>query len=177
MDTPDALGLLLRVAGSLAAVVGLVWMVRRGMLKQGGGRARAAVGSITVLARQQLSGRASVALVQVGETGLLVGVTEQQVTLLASQPVEQMLARPEAPAAPAARRTAVDLDAVVPAPASRHAAPAVPAAPAAPQEVPAEVAEALAAVPAPRGPLAGSALSPGTWAQAVDVLRERTTRR
>jgi flagellar protein FliO/FliZ len=33
------------------------------------------------------------------------------------------------------------------------------------------------AVPAPRSALAGSALSPATWAQAIDVLRERTIRR
>ncbi|NNH24843.1 FliO/MopB family protein, partial [Pseudokineococcus marinus] len=100
----DSLGLLLRVVASLAAVLGLVWMVRRGMLRGQGGRARAAVGSISVLARQQLTNRASVALVQVGGTGLVLGVTDSSVQVLASRPVDELLAQPvEAAPQPAPR--------------------------------------------------------------------------
>ena len=36
---------------------------------------------------------------------------------------------------------------------------------------------AAAQQPRKDGALAGSALSPATWTQALDVLRERTTRR
>ncbi|MEJ5913329.1 FliO/MopB family protein [Pseudokineococcus sp. 1T1Z-3] len=199
----DTVGLLLRVAGSLLAVLGLVWMVRRGMLRSGGGRVRAAVGAVTVLSRQQLSGRASLALVQVGQLGLVVGVTDQGVTLLAERPVDELLAAPadvvtgagrparaprrepvELPVEAAAREgfsrelaarlAEVDADAATsPASGGRATSPARPG-PAAPQTVAPETV-----VPAQRrsSPLAGSALSPATWSQAVDVLRARTVRR
>ncbi|MEJ5944071.1 flagellar biosynthetic protein FliO [Pseudokineococcus basanitobsidens] len=170
MDTPDALGLLLRVAGSLVAVVGLVWMVRRGMLRSGGSRARAAVGSISVLARQQLSGRTSVVLVQVGSTGLVLGVSDSSVAVLAQRPVDELLARPAepapAPSRPARSRVVRREPVVLPASATTSVVPA--------QRRP---ADAAASAQETAGPLAGSALSPATWAQAVDVVRGRTARR
>lgn len=187
MDTPDALGLLLRVAGSLAAVVGLVWMVRRGMLRSGGNRARAAVGSISVLARQQLSGRASVVLVQVGTTGLVLGVTDTSVAVLAQRPVDELLARPSEPAPTPSGTVASRPLRPRPRPARtvRREPVALPSAlPTTPPTTPAVVPqqrrplEPASLGPAtPPGPLAGSALSPATWAQAVDVLRARTARR
>lgn len=161
----DAIGLLLRVAASLVAVLGLVWMVRRGMLRSGGSRARAAVGSIEVLARQQLSGRASVALVAVGEVGLVLGVTDSTVTLLDQRPAAELLRERET--------TAPEHRTPVPLPTGLAAtAPTTPAAPAGdPADLPTQRA------PRHAGALSGSALSPATWNQAVEVLRERTARR
>ena len=176
----DTLGLLLRVACSLAAVLGLVWMVRRGLLRGGGGRARAAVGSITVLTRQQLTGRASVALVQVGGTGLVLGVTDTSVQVLASRPVDELLLQPAEPAPaprpvrtaagarggrrllPTARRESVALPAVL-----LPAAPAVPRAvsPDAPPAAPPPAAPAPAAPALPAGPAAPGA-GPGVLAPA-----------
>ncbi len=42
---------------------------------------------------------------------------------------------------------------------------------------PRRTAAGAAQQPRKDGALAGSALSPATWTQALDVLRERTTRR
>ncbi|MEJ5889892.1 flagellar biosynthetic protein FliO [Pseudokineococcus marinus] len=165
----DSLGLLLRVVASLAAVLGLVWMVRRGMLRGQGGRARAAVGSISVLARQQLTNRASVALVQVGGTGLVLGVTDSSVQVLASRPVDELLAQPveaapqPAPRGPRAvasrpaprrllptsRREVIALPALVAAPAGEPPVVVTPVtAPAAAEVLPVEPRPAQPAVPA-----------------------------
>ena len=152
----DTVGLLLRVACSLGAVLGLVWMVRRGLLRSGGGRARAAVGSITVLARQQLTGRASVALVQVGGTGLVLGVTDSSVQVLASSPVDELLLQPAEPVGaprpvphrPAGRRLL---------PTTRRERLALPevllrTAPAAPQALPVDPPPAATTPVVPSGP-------------------------
>ena len=141
----ETVTLALRVGLSLACVLGLVWLFSKGALKAGG-RAGSGRGAVQVLARQSLSRTSSVAVVQVGERALVLGVTEQQVTLL----------------------TEADAAAV-----------------AAPQETvqrtPVETTEARhvtsPALPAPRNALAGSALSPATWTQAIEALRERTIRR
>ncbi|WP_298988683.1 flagellar biosynthetic protein FliO [uncultured Pseudokineococcus sp.] len=179
----DSLGLLLRVVASLAAVLGLVWMVRRGMLRGQGGRARAAVGSISVLARQQLTNRASVALVQVGGTGLVLGVTDSSVQVLASRPVDELLAQPveaapqPAPRGPRAvasrpaprrllptsRREVIALPALVAAPAAERPVVAPVTAPAAAEVLPVEV---LPVEPRPAQP-AVDAVAP---AAPVEVL-------
>lgn len=74
--------LLARLVVSLAIVLGLMaacaWVLRkRGTLGRltGGG-------ALAVLARQPLGRNASVAVVRVGERALVIGVTEQSVTLL-----------------------------------------------------------------------------------------------
>jgi len=167
----DTAALMLRLVVALASVLGLVWLFSRGMTR---GRGRRLVPGMTeVVSRQALSRAASVVVVRVGERALVLGVTEQQVSLLTET---------ELPAeAAAVRRTEViDLDG--------DDAPAT-------ADVTADVSGAL--VPQPRsadpapvrhrprrqdgrqdgGALAGSALSPATWGQALDVLRERTTRR
>ncbi|WP_299036257.1 flagellar biosynthetic protein FliO [uncultured Pseudokineococcus sp.] len=196
----DTLGLLLRVTCSLAAVLGLVWMVRRGLLRGGGGRARLAVGSITVLARQQLTGRASVALVQVGGTGLVLGVTDSSVQVLASRPVDELLLQPAEPVPaprplaarpagrrllPTARREAVALPAVL-LPAAPAATEVVSpdAAPAAPVAVPtaAPAADALPGVvldpvPAPAPVAAPGAVAGPDTAPGLEPLYEELRRR
>ncbi|MFB9376554.1 FliO/MopB family protein [Kineococcus gynurae] len=146
MDSLESIG---RMAASLVAVLGLLWLITRGMR-----RSRAAAANseeVAVLSRQAVGHKAGVAVVKVGTKALIVGVTEQQVTLLSQVPLDVVTAKPTE------ERTTVAIPGVsVPAPA---ATPAVE-----------NVAPGA-------GALSGSALSPATWTKAVDVLRERTTRR
>jgi flagellar protein FliO/FliZ len=70
----------LRIFFSLAVVLLLMWglarVARRPLSGRGGG-------ALAVLARQPLTRGASVAVVRVGERAFVVGVTDQNVTLLA----------------------------------------------------------------------------------------------
>jgi flagellar protein FliO/FliZ len=97
--------LLLRVALTLACVLGLLWFVAR---RAQGGRSGAALRrrapALTVLGRQSLGGRTAVALVEVAGRRLVLGVCEHGVALLAEvdpepDPVEN-------------GRTALDTDAL-----------------------------------------------------------------
>ena len=147
---------MLAVAGkmtlALAAVLALMWVIARASRKPLKARAG---GALAVLARQQLSRGASVAVVRVAGKALLIGVTENQVTLLSEvelAAITEALAPVET-----VSRTPVDLT----------------------DEDTAADAD-LAAVTAldtrRPGAFAGSALSPATWKQAIDMLRERTAR-
>ncbi len=69
----------MRLIASLAVVVGLMLLLARLVGKRYGGRAGAPV---QVLHRQPLSRGSSVALVAVGSRVLVLGATDQQVTLL-----------------------------------------------------------------------------------------------
>ncbi|MCW2612680.1 MAG: fliO, partial [Cryptosporangiaceae bacterium] len=149
----DMLGFAARITLSLAAVLGLMWLLARMARKPL--KARAA-GAVAVLARQQLSRNASVAVVRIADRALVIGVTEAQVSLLAETDlaaITEALAQPEA-----ISRTPVDLT-----DGSGDAAPAA--------------AVTVTDLDSRRGgALAGSALSAATWKQAVDILRERTAR-
>ena len=161
----DALAALGRMSVSLVAVLGLVWLVTRWLRRSRG----AAGGGVSVLSRTPIGAKAGVAVVRVGERALVVGVTEHQVSLLTEVPLEEVAAERapapttiEIPAQPAA-----SFDEALAAEAGAAARTTV----AAPQLV-------GAAAPTRRAPLlAGSALSPATWTQALHVIRERTTRR
>jgi len=152
----DPVELLLRVAVSLGAVLGLIWLLGRGGRRRAGGRV-AAAGRFTVVGRQSLGRHAGVAVVRIGERALVLGVTEQSVQLLAETDLASVLGEQDAPE----HRTAVEL-------------------PPEGAEVPDGALAALVAagerVPATRSPLDGSALSPQTWSRALEALRERTTR-
>jgi flagellar protein FliO/FliZ len=71
--------LVLRIGLSLLAVLGLMWvtarLVRRPLSRRSGG-------VLHVLARHQLSRGSSVAVLRVLDRALVLGVTDQQVTLL-----------------------------------------------------------------------------------------------
>lgn len=180
MDT-SALVLGLRVVLALAVVLGLLWWLAR---RTGGGRARAKVTTVAVVGRQSLSRRSGVAVVEVEGRRLLLGVTDQGVSLLTelgSTPAEEPAAeRVEIDPADLARLVG-DVDEIedlvdpvtVPqtAPARtdtvRRAEAAHPSTPAA----------RTPAVPTPRSPLEGSILAPSTWRQAVVAVQERTIRR
>jgi flagellar protein FliO/FliZ len=144
MNTVTTLG---RLLISLAFVLIVMWLIAR---KVGGKKGRLRGKSnrlIDVLGRQQLSRTASVAVVQVMDQALIVGITDGQVTVLGETDLaaakkriaeNQPVARPKP--SPAARLTKAPLDAAAP------------------------------------KPLAGSALSPATWRQTVNALRDLTVR-
>ena len=163
MDTSSAV-LVLRVALSLAVVLGLLWwLARRAGRSSHVRRSRSA--GIAVVGRQSLGGRTSVALVEVAGRRLLLGVSEHGVSLLTE------VAPPEPdPSAVAEHREALD-----PADLERllDGAPDAGAAPV-PLSTP---AARTPAVPTQRSPLEGSVLDATTWRRAVVAVQERTLRR
>ena len=149
----QTLALLARVVFSLSVVLVLVWFAVRGMRKN---QQRTSAGvSLDVLARQPLAQRASVAVVRVGERALVLGITEGRVELLADKPLSEVMTEPQQEQLPVPDGSA--------APLLRRDAGAVR-----------RRSGASAVLP---GGLAGSALSPQTWARALDVLRSKTVRR
>ena len=71
--------LAIRVVLSLAVVLGLLWFVARTSSRRFGGPARS---TVRIIARQPLARAASLAVVEVGERVLVVGVSENGVSLL-----------------------------------------------------------------------------------------------
>ncbi|GAA3397712.1 flagellar biosynthetic protein FliO [Cryptosporangium minutisporangium] len=142
----------LRAIFSLAVVLFLMWGLARLVRRPLGGRV---AGALAVLARQPLSRSASVAVVKVDDRALVLGVTDAQVTYLAEAPLAAFERQPSFGEVLADARS----DDVLSSPAAsgrsgaRHAA----------QE-------------SGRGPFAGSMLSPATWSQAVEFLRDRASR-
>lgn len=89
--------LFVRLIVSLGVVVGIMaaaaWMLKRvgtgaGALGRAGTAKRV---RIEVLARQQLGRRSSVAVVRTGTRNLVLGITDQHVTLLADAPVDELV--------------------------------------------------------------------------------------
>ncbi|MDO8122173.1 flagellar biosynthetic protein FliO [Isoptericola sp. b490] len=183
----DSSGLVLglRVLLALAVVLGLLWWLAR--KTSGGTRIKAA--TVRVVGRQSLGRHAGVTVVEVEGRRLLLGVTDQGVSLLteltAVQDVEPD-ARTEIDPADLARL--VDLDegladdvtddepatSVLALATSSRASSTRPAARAIHPSTP---AARTPAVPTPRSPLEGSILAPATWRQAVAAVQERTIRR
>ena len=158
-----------RLLVSLAAVLGVMWLLARRMRK--GGRLKD-TRLIDVLGRQQLSRTASVAVVRVGEQALVIGVTDAQVSVLGETDLgaaQAMVAasaattpvKPVKPVKPARPAAPVGADTRRSAPAGRHAT---------------EPDDAEFTAPRQRSALSGSALSPQTWRQTVESLRELTSR-
>ena len=72
--------LVLRIGFSLLVVFGLMWILAKLARRPPGGRR--ATGALAVLTRQQLTRGAAVTVVRVGDKALVLGVTDQQVSLL-----------------------------------------------------------------------------------------------
>jgi flagellar protein FliO/FliZ len=140
MDTVAMVGRLLL---SLAAVLGLMWVLARRVKRPGRTKSTRL---IDVLGRQQLSRTSSVAVIRVMDQALILGVTDGQVTVIGETDLEAVQARLEAVAAPRkarpARRTVTAPD----------------------------------GAPPRRSALTGSALSPNTWRQTIETLRDLTAR-
>jgi flagellar protein FliO/FliZ len=142
----DTLFLGLRVVISLAAVLGVIWFLQRRLTKRGG-RGRAAQKPITVVSRQGLGNKASVAVLDIDGRRFVVGVTEHAINVLHSS---------ETPAAIDAEfsRVLAEAEPVESVVMDESNAAATP------------VADSL-----PGGILAGSILSSQTWRQALAGLR------
>lgn len=148
----DTLLIALRVALSLAVVLGLLWFLQRRLTRTG--RAKRASELVSVVTRQGISPKASVVVVDVDGTRFLLGVTDQSVTVLHSAVAPVEVVEPiavEADTAAAFVRSMTDAGEPVPA---IHAVPVAPR-----DAVPSRVLE-------------GSILSPATWRQAVAALHQ-----
>lgn len=153
----DTLLLALRVLVSLGAVLAVLWVARR-WLTTGKGRARGK--EITVVAKQGLGAKASVAVVEAGGTRYLLGVTEHAVTVLDRlEPQPVSAAPPTTPIAlPSFSRA---LEQATEEARLREPIPLLPASRRAARQ----------AESADRSPLAGSLLSPDTWRRTALALR------
>lgn len=163
MNTVELIG---RMVLALVVVLGAMWALAKWARKPLGANAGQV---LTVLARQPLSRTSSVAVVQVLDQALVIGVTEQGIRLLSEVDLEQVQTVLATPAPPRERGL-------------RHFSSAskdVGDESAAVAEIgltkPAR--KAPGAVPSRRGGLSGSVLSPQTWRQLVDVVRDLTARR
>lgn len=149
------LELMVRLVASLAVVVGLMLLLAKLVGKRYGARAGAPV---QVLHRQPLSRSASVAVVTVGSRVLVLGATDQQVSLLTElDPEELVVAELEAELEAGLD---AELDADLDLAADRSGDLAAPA---------------PGRTTAAPGALAGSVLSPQTWRQAIAAATGKTS--
>ncbi len=154
----------LRVALSLACVLGLIWFAGRRLQGSGAVRKQRTV-PLTVLGRQSLGKGAGLVLVEVAGRVLLLGVGDQGVRLLTEvAPDGSPAAAPQPPDAGEVRGAQVreEIDLALVAATDREVLVAVP------DDAPA---------PVQPGGLHGSALAPETGRRAVDVVQRRTARR
>ncbi len=77
----DTLFLTLRVAVSLGAILGLIWYVQR-RFGRGGARRSRAEKPVTLVGKQAVSAKASVAVLEMDGKRFLVGVTEHGISML-----------------------------------------------------------------------------------------------
>ncbi|WP_328291681.1 flagellar biosynthetic protein FliO [Kineococcus sp. NBC_00420] len=175
----DAVAAIARTSISLVAVLGLLYLISRWLRRRQGGVTGGA--DFSVLAKQSLGAKAAVALIKVGDRALVVGVSDAGVNLLGETDVASVFAR-TGELKEIAEGVEVGDITVEPSTVDVTDGPEVVAA----QPNVGErylrkdgetVAAKLPARHAPQPGVTGSALSPATWTKAVDVLRERTTRR
>jgi flagellar protein FliO/FliZ len=85
----DTVFLALRVVVSLAVVIAAIWFIQRRL--GGGRRLKSKSKPISVVARQSVGAKASVAVVEFGGKRFLLGVTEHAVSVLdsAEVPIEE----------------------------------------------------------------------------------------
>jgi flagellar protein FliO/FliZ len=81
----DTLFTALRVAVSLALIIGLIWFVQRRSAKWSRKRAKR---PITVLGRQSLGGKSRVVIVEADGTHFVLGVTDSSVVVLKSRELD-----------------------------------------------------------------------------------------
>jgi flagellar protein FliO/FliZ len=157
MDTVALVG---RLLVSLAAVLGLMWLLARRVKRPARGKSSRL---IDVLGRQQLSRTSSVTVVRVMDQALILGVTDGQVTVIGEADLDAVHERLETATA---QRTV------------RAARPSV--ASSIPSNIPSTVRSsapsAVASTIPAGGALTGSALSLKTWRQTIETLRDLTAR-
>jgi flagellar protein FliO/FliZ len=163
MDTVVLVG---RLLVSLAVVLGVLWLIARRANRRGGGRRRQS--PIEVLGRQQLGRHSGVAVVRVAGQTLILGVTDGAVSLLTTADLDDAAA---AVAEDGAGRVDRDREREIRLPVREEAVAALSRTTTAPSH-----RRTKAGPPSDRSALSGSALSPGTWRQTVDALRDLTAR-
>ncbi|MGY2064449.1 FliO/MopB family protein [Blastococcus sp. SYSU DS0619] len=141
--------MIIRLFLSLALIGGVLWFASRLAKKKGLGQGN---GLIEVVARQRMGRTSTVNVVRIADVVLVIGATEEQVTLLAEVDAEAVEAALGERRAPARLRAAGE---------AGDGAPAIPA----------QVARSS------DGVLAGSVLDRNSWGTLVDGLRERTVRK
>jgi flagellar protein FliO/FliZ len=174
----------LRVALSLAAVLGLLWYVQRRVTRSGPAKRNASL--VTVVGRQGIGQKASVVVVDIEGTRFVLGVTEQSVNVLHSTAavVEPVETAPRLVATSPISTSSISTSSIstssITEPSSVAFARSLTDATAHdPLEAPLEPVLAFrprrdrnpgrAAKP---GKLGGSILSPATWQQTAAVLRQ-----
>ncbi|WP_284756286.1 flagellar biosynthetic protein FliO [Arthrobacter sp. efr-133-R2A-120] len=93
----DSLVLGLRVLVALGAVLGLIWVLQRRLLKGKAKGRRRANTTLTVVSRQTVGQKASVVVVDAGDKRFLLGVTEHAINVLHSSDVPVELPGTPAP--------------------------------------------------------------------------------
>lgn len=153
---PSLGDLAVRLIGSLAVVVGLLLLIARGVNK----RFKAPAGAtIQVVHRQALGRGQGVAVVAVGSRVLVLGTTEQQITLLAEvEPEEVGIDVLEEDDVEADLETEPESGFAAELDKDLSGEPVKP------------VKTVKPVLPTPAGPLVGSVLSPQTWKQAVSAV-------
>ncbi|MFC7528125.1 FliO/MopB family protein [Actinoplanes sp. GCM10030250] len=135
------IGLVVQVAFSLLVVLFLMWGLARVLRRPLGGRG---TGPLAILNRQQLTRGSSVAVIRVADRALVVGITDQTVSLLGEAELDAFEEEP------VEHRDHLQVDAVT-----------------LPDWHPVGVG----------GRVDSSLFSPRNWTSALDLLRDRTTRR
>ncbi|WP_127498439.1 FliO/MopB family protein [Actinoplanes solisilvae] len=143
------LELVLRIGFSLFIILGMMWGLARLIRRPLTGRGH---GPLVVLNRQQLSRGAAVTVVKVADRAMILGVTDQQVSLLGEAEIELFEHHP------VEHRDHLDVDEDL-----------AGGSPGLPGRHPAAGRFA--------GRLDGSLLSPRTWRSAMEFLRDRTSHR
>lgn len=150
--------LIVRLVFSLAFIAAVLWFAARVAKKRGiGGTGN---GVIEVLARQRMGRTSTLNVVRIADVTLVVGATEEQVTLLAEvdgDAVDAVIRERDAarPPRPAVRAVPAGDGNAEPAAAGSHRSPAHSSS----------------------GALAGSVFDRNGWGSFVNQLRERTVRR
>jgi flagellar protein FliO/FliZ len=85
--------LVLRIGFSLLVVFGLMWGLAK--VARRGGMAKRGSGNLALLNRQHLTRGSSVAIVQVADRALILGVTDTQVSLLGEANLDAFGAEPQ----------------------------------------------------------------------------------
>ena len=165
----DQVFVALRVLLSLAAVVGLLWVLQRRITR--GARASRTAKLVTVVTRQGISQKASVVVIDVEGKRFLLGVTEHSVTVLNSSEILAEVAEQapvQASVAATVSTTALASAAVFGAVMALTGSPS-------PRDVPPPALpqfDARTGLIRPAGALDGSIFSPATWKRAVTALRQ-----
>ena len=168
----DTLFVALRVALSLAAVLGLLWALQRRLTR--GSRGSRSQNLVTVVGRQGLGQKASVVVVDIDGRRFVLGVTEQSVNVLHGGDAAGASAAGASAAGDSAAGDSVFARSLTAAADDSAANPADSESELAPPLIlrPRHGASARAAARADHNRLGGSILSPATWQQTAAALRQ-----